>query len=226
MESCALQIQLKEVIRFCDELSSINWSWEQLVFLDEVSFDGRDMIRKKGYGRKGNRLLYRGEFGRSIRSSCLSFIGSTGILEVYETEGTFDRNKFVEYCRRFALSRQSKVEQYPGRHSVWIMDGAKIHCHPNIIYYLRSLGIVPIFLPAYCPMFNPIEFVFGMVKKKLRKLQLGRKVNVGILLCKVFNSFLQYDMTKLFEKCGYMASGKFDPSNGLGEDLNKYGFGK
>lgn len=51
-------------------------------------------------------------------------------------------------------------------------------------------------------------------------------MNVGHFLCEVFNNFLQYDMTKLFENCGYMASGKFDPSNGLGEDLEKYGFGK
>lgn len=126
---------------------------------------GWDLIRKKGYGRKGSRLLYRGEFGRAIRTSCLCFIGSNGLLEVCETEGTFDRKAFVEYCRRFTFSRQSKVQQYPGTNSVWIMDGAKIHCHNNFIYYLRSLGIVPIFLPAYCPMFNPIEFVFGMIKK-------------------------------------------------------------
>lgn len=69
LERRAIQIQLKEVLRFTDELSQINWGWEQLVFLDEASFDGRDMIRKKGYGAKGKRLLYRGEFGRSIRSS-------------------------------------------------------------------------------------------------------------------------------------------------------------
>lgn len=151
LERRAIQIQLKDVLRFCDELPEIKWGWEQLVFLDEVSFDGRDMIRKKGYGAKGKRLLYRGEFGRSIRSSCLCFIGAKGVLNVYETEGTFDRKKFVGFCRRFALDRQLKVEQYPGLHSIWIMDGARIHCHENIIYHLRSLGVVAIFLPAYCP---------------------------------------------------------------------------
>lgn len=227
LERRAIQIQIKDVLRFCDELSEINWRWEQLVFLDEVSFDGRDLIRKSGYGRKGERLLYRGEFGSSVRSSCLAFIGFEGVLNVYETEGTFDRKKFVEYCRRFALDQQSKVKQYPGQHSVWILDGAKIHCDENIVFYLRSLGIIPIFLPAYCPMYNPIEFVFGIVKRKLQKLNNGqKKLDAGILLCSVFKMLRNYKMTALFKNCGYLASGQFDPSNGLGEDLTKYGFGK
>lgn len=227
LERRAVQIKLKEVLRFCEELSELNWAWEQLVFLDEVSFDGRDLLRKKGYGIKGKRLLYRGEFGRSIRSSCLCFLGAEGVLNVYETEGTFDRLKFVEFCRRFVLDPQSKVKQYPGRHSVWILDGARIHCDDSFIYYLRSLGIVPIFLPAYCPMFNPIEFVFGMAKAKLRKLNdKEEKKDVGILLCKAFKLFSKYDMTPLYKNCGYRATGQFDPSNGLGEDLSKYGFGE
>lgn len=76
-------------------------------------------------------------------------------------------------------------------------------------------------------MFNPIEFVFGLVKKKLQKLNDSeQKVDVSSLLCKVFNSFMKYDMTKLFKNCGYLPNGQFDPSNGLGEDLTKYGFGK
>lgn len=227
LERRAIQIQLKDIMRFCDELAELKWGWEQLVFLDEVSFDGRDMIRKKGYRTKGERLLYRGEFGRSARSSCLCFLGSEGVINLYETEGTFDRQKFVEYCRRFALDNQSKITQYPGRHSVWILDGARIHCHDNFIYYLRYLGIVPVFLPSYCPMFNPIEFVFGMVKRNLKKLNTNeKKMDGGILLCKAFKNFVTYDMTKLFKNCGYLASGQFDPSNGLGEDLTKYGFGQ
>lgn len=76
-------------------------------------------------------------------------------------------------------------------------------------------------------MFNPIEFVFGMVKKKLRKLNNNEtKKDGGSLLCQVFNMFLNYDMTQLFKNCGYFATGRFDPSKGLGDDLGKYGFGK
>lgn len=47
LERHTIQIQLKDVLRFCNELSTIRWSWEQLVFLDEVSFDGMGFDSKK-----------------------------------------------------------------------------------------------------------------------------------------------------------------------------------
>jgi transposase len=67
-----------------------------------------------------------------------------------------------------------KVEEYPGKHSIWVLDGARIHCDSEIIYFLRSLGfpifpIFPIFLPPYCPFLNPIEIIFGLIKKHLKK---------------------------------------------------------
>lgn len=52
---------------------------------------------------------------------------------------------------------------------MFIFDGEEIHCYAKLIEYLRSSGIIPIFLPAYCPFLNPIEFVFGLVKRRLKK---------------------------------------------------------
>ena len=47
----------------------------------------------------------------------------------FVTDGTFNRSRFVSCCREFVLS--GNVQQYPGRRSIWILDGARIHCHPN-----------------------------------------------------------------------------------------------
>jgi len=144
------------------------WTLQNLVFLDEVSFDNRDMLQKKGYGMKGKHLVFHSKFRRKPRESLLCFIGINGLLEVFRTEGTFDCHKFIQCCKTFATENPN-VRQYPGVHSVWILDGAKIHCHPDIVYFLRSIGIMPIFLPAYCPFFNPIEIMFGMVKVALQR---------------------------------------------------------
>lgn len=149
VERRAIHIKESDIFRFVRELSAINWSQQNVVFLDEVSFDNREMLRKRGYALKGTKLLFRGEFTRKPRVSLLCFIGAGGLLSYYDTEGTFDRAQFVENCDSFA--RGGKVQMYPGRNSVWIMDGAAIHTDPEIVHHLRSLGIVPIFLPAYCP---------------------------------------------------------------------------
>ncbi|KAJ3319091.1 Serine kinase [Boothiomyces sp. JEL0866] len=74
----AMQIKMEEITRFANELNSLNWTKNQLVFMDEVSFDNRDMLRKRGYSLKGERLIMRGEFNRRKRVSYLAFISEEG----------------------------------------------------------------------------------------------------------------------------------------------------
>lgn len=213
LERRALQIRQEDIMRFSNELNSFPWSVEQLVFLDEVAFASREMLRNRGYGRVGQSLIYRGEFQRKPRVSCLCFMGQTGILESYETEGTFNRKKFFDCCVKMAL-HSGMVNKYPGKHSVWIMDGARIHCDKNIVMYLRSIGIIPIFLPAYCPFYNPIEIIFGLVKRFLRRhYKENDKTPLSLTVAAALTKFMIHPCTGLFRKCGY-AGGIFDPSVG------------
>ncbi|XP_021703794.1 uncharacterized protein LOC110677193 [Aedes aegypti] len=221
VERRAMQIREEEIVRFMRELLAIPWDIYNLVFLDEVSFDNRDMLRWKGYGVVGQKVIYSGEFCRRPRLSFLCFLGVEGIIDSFWTDGTFNRVKFFECCREFAL-RNPKVRQYPGCYSVWILDGAKIHCDANIIRYLRSIGIIPIFLPAYCPFFNPIEIVFGFVKKHLQR---RHQENTPIMgdVCDAMSFFKQYSCQKLFAHCGYFPGGHFYPEKGLQQNPSDLG---
>lgn len=211
----AIQIQNADIKRFSDELNQLPWMPDNLVFLDEVAFDNRGVLRKKGYGLKGQRLIYRGEFRRKPRVSMLSFLGCNGILESCSVEGTFDRIKFFQCCKSFALDKKGPVRSYPGKNSVWILDGAKIHLDSNIVDYFRSIGIRIIFLPSYCPFYNPIEIVFGWIKLTLKKVyEENSKKDFRIILGEVINRFSSYDMRPLFKKCGYL-NGVFDLSKAL-----------
>jgi hypothetical protein len=222
-----MEISIADIIRFCRDLNSLplHWTWENLVFLDEVGFDNRDMFHKRGYALKGQRIVFRGEFTRKKRCSLLCFLGVNGLLDYFETEGTFDRLKFVSCCRQFAL-RSGKVFQYPGYHSVWILDGASIHCDANITYYLRSLGIYTIYLPAYCPFFNPIEFVYGNVKSTLQRNYVeGQTMNdMKLLIARTLGKFQKRCMRQLFTKCGYLGSGLFDPARAFSIKLRTIGY--
>lgn len=104
LERRAIQICMADIDRYASELLNLQWLPQMLVFLDEVSFDNRHMLRTKGYGISGEALRYRGEFNRKPRVSLLEFIGVGGIIGSYDTEGTFDRLKFLEYCSDFALN--------------------------------------------------------------------------------------------------------------------------
>lgn len=159
------------------------------------------------------------------RNSLLCFLDCDGLVDAFMTEGTFDRKTFVECCRSFALSGQ--VQQYPGQRSVWILDGARIHCHKNITYYLRSLGIIPVFLPAYCPFFNPIEYFFGIVKRRMRRQYSETQIKAkeqATFIATILQSFRSYTFRKVFVHCGYSPSGLFNPGSAYSKDINDLGF--
>ena len=113
VERRALNIKIADVIRFTKEINAIDWMKSSLVFLDEVSFDNKGMVRKFGYAIKGERLVVRGEFTRKPRVSCLAFIGVGGVLDYFQVEGTFTRSVFVRCITEFA-THCPKVQRYTG----------------------------------------------------------------------------------------------------------------
>ncbi|XP_053695985.1 uncharacterized protein LOC128743543 [Sabethes cyaneus] len=212
LERRAIQIRESDIIRYYNELSTLQWDYHNLLFIDEVSFDNKAMLRTKGFGVRGKRLLFKGEFVRKPRESLLCFAGQDGMIEACHTEGTFTRSKFFEHCKTFAL-HSGHVQYHPGFYSLWILDGARIHCDPNLVYYFRSLGIHVVFLPAYCPHMNPIEVLFGLCKKRLqREYDECGKNDLKYIIARIMKSFSNYNMNNLFRKCGYLKGGKFDPT--------------
>lgn len=219
LERRAIQIRHDDIYRFSFELNNLNWDFFNLVFLDEVSFDNRGMLRTRGYAAKGRRLVCKGEFVRKARVSCLCMIGQNGMIECSFTEGTFTRLIFFQHCKQFALNSRL-VETYPGYHSIWILDGARIHCDAKLVSYFRSLGIFMIFLPAYSPFYNPIEIVFGLAKRRMQHYyRESSNQDIKLFIAEVMNSYVNFDMTNLFRKCGYINGGKFDPTSAAPEEL-------
>ncbi|KAK1932476.1 hypothetical protein P3T76_012060 [Phytophthora citrophthora] len=213
LERRAMHIKERGVSHFVEELSHVDWNHHNVVFLDEVSFDNRKMIRKRGHTPKGQTVAVRGDFQRKPRVSALAFIVVNGLLDFYDTDSTFDCVEFVKCCMDFAYATNKGVRQYPGAHSVWIMDGAAIHRHPEIVRFLRSIGVVVIFLPAYCPFFNLIEYLFVYIKKTFqRHYNETRGRDLLPFVVKTFQRFENFNIARVFEHCGWKFQGHFDPT--------------
>jgi hypothetical protein len=114
------------------------------------------------------------------------------------------------------------VEPYPGKRSVWILDGAQIHFDDSIVDYLYSMRILVFFLLAYCSFYNPIEVFFGVIKRKCKKYyHLICKRKKSLLLSVMLFSFSLMDMSKIFVFCGYHFDGYFNPITNYLSLLNK-----
>jgi transposase len=207
LERRAMEIRFSEITRYTCDVNMLQPLYGQLLFLDEMSTDSRSMVRKRGWFLKNQKPFFRGIFSRSDRISVLAFLGVDGLVECYQTAGTFDRAKFMDCVRD--LVKSGKIEKYPGKRSVWILDGASIHMSVDLIDYIRSVGVKVIFLPAYCPFYNPIEIFFGIVKGKVQTVY-RKKGTEQLVLFSVLQLFSSHDFRSIFRKCGYSSTGQFD----------------
>jgi hypothetical protein len=208
IERRVMQIREDDINRFVLEINMLRPFYEQLVFLDEMSLDNRSLLRKKGWCFRNEKLVYQGTFVRSKRISLLAFMGALGVLEVFREFGTFSRQKFLNCARTLLLS--GKISKWPGPGSLWILDGATIHVSEQLIGYFWAMGIKVIFLPAYCPFYNPIEILFGLVKRWCRKQEVERGKEPDFVMSG-FEHYHAYDFTKIFRHCGYGSAGHFNP---------------
>eukprot|EP00733_Pompholyxophrys_punicea_P001270 Pompholyxophrys_punicea_v1_NODE_589_length_1632_cov_10.899176.p1 type:complete len:364 gc:universal NODE_589_length_1632_cov_10.899176:496-1587(+) len=211
IERRALEISNIEVARFANDINLISPLPEQLCFLDEMSTDNRAMLRKRGWFVRGERPVYKSFFQRGSRISILTFLGVNGLFDTFHTEGTFDRILFMECCQK--LLDSGKVQRFGGTGSVWVMDGAAIHCDASMIEYFFSRGIIIVFLSAYCPFFNPLEIVLGKIKLRTRAIYSDfLKGQELLVLFSVLKEFQNYDAKNIFRLCGFIGNGRFNPN--------------
>ncbi|DBA00585.1 TPA: hypothetical protein N0F65_007714 [Lagenidium giganteum] len=140
-------------------------------------------------------ILTRATGAQATRVPILASIGAHSTLDLFIADGTFDRAHFIRCCQDFVHG------PYPWPRSAWVLDGAAVHTHLEVVHYLQSVGVVPLFFPVYCHLMYPIEYLFGFVKQAFQR-HIDELANRKLLL---------YVVETTFEHCGWRNQGYFDP---------------
>jgi transposase len=61
------------------------------------------------------------------------------------------------------------------REVVLLMDNAVIHKHSSVLETARRMKVNVLFNAEYSPWLNPIEQLFGLIKKQLRNEEVNTK---------------------------------------------------
>jgi len=61
------------------------------------------------------------------------------------------------------------MNPYPAKHSVLVMDNARIHHDNDLVTAIEDIGGRVLYLPPYSPDFNPIETAFSALKSWLKR---------------------------------------------------------
>lgn len=106
--------------------------------------------------------------------SMISAMSQDKILATQLIEGGVDATIFENFV--FKLLQSVRMdEHYQGRDIIVFMDNARIHKHQMVLETFKAMKVHVLFNCQYSPWINPVEQLFGAIKKKLREKQTLRR---------------------------------------------------
>lgn len=88
-----------EIQAYYEKLQPFYSGPDQLVFIDEKAKDGRNVLRRYAWSRRGTPAIVSTPFNQGDRLSVVAAMDVTGFMAWGTTSGTFDRYKFHEIFR-------------------------------------------------------------------------------------------------------------------------------
>lgn len=116
-----------------------NWRAEQLVFLDESSFNSKLGRRFRGYAPKGEAIHVKVKSGRAENLSILPAFTIDGYIACNVYKGGVNKDDYIGFLEDNLLPQ---CGQYPGPRSIIIMDNCAIHHGPVIINVSEYSNII------------------------------------------------------------------------------------
>jgi hypothetical protein len=161
----------------------------QFIFVDECHVTGRDVIRKKGYGRRGVALakheIFRDHSPSAfspdaytliaaidmdhgfVQAACTVVHRKRSATDPDPTRGTVNQERFLAYVRNDLCPTLGSFLGGEPR-SVVVMDNATVHKDPRVVELIEARGAILIWSAAYSPDLNPIERCFSNFKRSLQ----------------------------------------------------------
>jgi transposase len=100
-------------------------------------------------------------------------IHPNGVVDHKMIPKAFDKVSFLQALEQF-------VPKLPSQTKAILMDNVSFHRSYDVVNFLKSKGLVPLYIPPYSPRCNPIEEVFSLLKRNFRNLELTEQFNERI----------------------------------------------
>lgn len=139
---------------------------ENLVYLDESGFDPAQNYRDSGWAPRGQKIYGNRSGKHWQRTSLLMAKRGKKWLSPCLFNGTCNTDFFNAWLEK------GLMKELPPNQTI-IMDNAAIHKGEKTREIIEKHGHELLFLPPYSPDFNPIEKVFGMLKRALKFAEEG-----------------------------------------------------
>ena len=143
-----------------------NYTYDQLIYLDESRANEHTCLRKRGWSPFGIIPEVVRPVKRSERWSILPAYCVDGILASHVYHGGINAARFEWFLENEVLPR---CNPFPGPKSVIVLDNCSSHCGQGVRDLCALFGVRIVYLPPYSPDFNPIEEFFSVLKAWMKK---------------------------------------------------------
>lgn len=172
-----------------------NLDVEKLVFLDEVHAY-LNMSRSYGRAHTSERVVDNEPKGEKIGSSLIAAVSNKGLNHSLIDPDGMTKATFLTFLDKVLLPNIDKG-------SILIMDNWKGHHGQDVHDLIASYKCEVIYLPAYSPDFNPIEYLFSKIKAFIRGLRPMNKQDLLQAFVDAVLSVTPQNALKTFIHCGY-----------------------
>jgi transposase len=168
---------------------------ERLVFVDECGTH-TSLAPLYGYAPRGERLYLPVPRTRGKSTTLLSSMTIEGMGPSLTVEGATTARVFETYVEKVLLPSLREGQ-------IVVMDNLGAHRPKRIRQLIEQQGCELLYLPAYCPEYNPIEEAFAKIKNLLRKATARSKEALLEAIGAALSAVTAADVRGFFEHAGY-----------------------
>jgi hypothetical protein len=189
----------------------------QFIFIDETAKDRNASRRGRMWGPRGRNFNITRHFSDryEFRYTMIGAVDINGFVpevceiikrkrnaEVRDPEaGTVDSERFEYWIEHTLCPHLGNYWQSEPR-SIVVMDNASTHCNGRTRALIQARGAILIFLPAYSPDLNPIEFCFHQYKSHLKRHHSRYGFNPYIAHHRALGAVSRVNMLNYYRKVG------------------------
>ena len=133
----------------------------QLIFIDETG-TATNMARRYGRSPRGQRLVAAIAHGHCKTTTFVAGLRHNQLTAPLVIDGPMNGTTFRAYLEQILAPTLA-----PG--DIVVMDNLSAHKGVGVRQAIQARGATLLYLPPYCPDFNPIEQAFAKLKALLRK---------------------------------------------------------
>ena len=168
----------------------------KLVFLDESGCQS-NMTRTKSWSKIGQPTVCFESPYRKRNITVMGAIRSSGTVAMRSQDRPMKKNDFEKFICQDLAPRLKRGD-------ILVMDNLPSHRSAKAKGALGRRGVQILFTPPYSPQFNPIELVWSIMKRRIRKANLAKdKPSFRYIIAGAWRSLSSLRLAPLVKSCGY-----------------------